>query len=495
MAKKKSPRDAGVASALANIEASTRASTGGLLDDVLVESVKSAQDRQVCEGQIFFRSDILARLIFLPVPALSTRFLFQSEGWPLGRFVLIDGFQEACKSALTYEIGTWHRRLGGNFFCIETEVKDAAHFRDSFFNYEPNAWFHSRAATQDKWNEQFFYWVEQLHYMFDGGRQLLKGVDGKSAGYRDWPARGRIAPMCISVDSISAVLLDSQAEKIQDEGSPTLAHPLGARLLSDFFKVGPKSLIDYPITFLAVSHLKMSNDPKVPHIQVRNTTGGMAPKFQMTYEIEMRRKRPAQYSRVHKKYGEIYSIELLMTIRKNSLGNKEDGLPVEMTWYFDPDDVNPLTGEKRQKSYFDWHSASIELLHECAKTGDDGMGFSSKRAKTLRDLVDVQLDVNRRLCSSSSLGISPDAKLSYYEAGQVLEHKLQTDPAFAAQVYEVMGVRRQTMFQRGVDFRQQIADNRDRHMAMEAAYKLPPATDVPLVNPLDILGDSGPGAS
>jgi hypothetical protein len=289
---------------------------------------------------------------------------------------------------------------------------------------------------------------------------------------KEIPGTGKICPMMMVVDSISAVLIERFSEQMLEVGSPNLTHPLQARLLSDFFKVGPKELVDYPITFVAVSHVKMSNDPRVPYIQVRNTTGGKAPKFQMTCEIDMQRVNPkkGQIVRTHPKYGEVYSIGLKMSTLKNSFGSHAS-IDVELTWYFDPDDRD-RAGRPLQKTYFDWHTAGIELLVACSKGGKSGskseepgdpakvpgVSFSANRAKRLHSLVEIY-GSDRRVCWSPVLGISEDSKVSYLEAGIILEEKLRQDPAFRGALYEVMGIQQRFLFQPGVDYDQQIAQH------------------------------------
>jgi hypothetical protein len=477
-AKKKKRADGGVAAALAEI-AATNAAGLGLLDEALEASVIAAQEKQACDGQIFSADDVLARLICLPMPALAPRFLLHSEGWPLGRFFLIDGFKETCKSAFLSEVGTWHRALGGSYVVIETEQKDGSGLRDSFFNHDRRAWKLTRAFSQDGWNRAFFHWTDQFHRIMDGFEEMQEQPDGTRKKVKG-KGMGRVAPVCLGVDSISAVLIEKFVDEMRKEGAPEMNHPQGARLLSDFFKVGPKELTDYPMTFMAVSHLREHNHPQNQNIKIRSTTGGEAPKFQTTTEIEMKRRKAGQYTRVHKQFGEIYAIDLTMLVRKNSLGNHEH-IDVEMCWYFDADDRDPINGEPRQKSYFDWHSSSIELLKDCMKTGDEGQGFTSRRAKTLRELLDLTLDEDRRQAWSDTLGVAQEDKLSYRELGLLLEQRLRTDAEFCKNLYEVMGIRRQFMFQRGVDFRAQIAANRQRLIGVEqsagAAPELPEIDD------------------
>lgn len=437
----------GEASARAEISATGEAGVQGLLDEGLAAAFESLAELGVVS---LSAEESLGGTVCLPMPALAPRFLFQAEGLVLGRIYLVAGPQESCKSAFLAETGTWHRRCGGFYQVIETEQKDAAGLRHSFFNYDLKAWRMARAYTQDEWNSHFFRLSEAFQLLMDGG--VVTDSDGKK---KKVVGKGRTAPVQFAVDSISAVTIAKFSEKTREEGAPSMNHPLHAKMLSDFLKEAPKLLVDYPMTMFMVSHEKYSSDPRAPHISVRNTSGGSAPKFQVTTDISMKRLTKHQYVRAHPKFGEIYSIPLGMQVFKNSMGAHES-IQVEMTWYFDPDDRDPVSGQKRQRSYFDWHSASIELLMKCMVTGDEGKGFTARRTKALRELVDLE-DCDKRCVTSTALGIGDP--VSYREAGIILEAKIQSDPDFALALYDLMGVRRQFMFKPGVDLREQIAEN------------------------------------
>lgn len=471
------------------IDRAAQLGQNGLLDNSIAALLRENREKQMFEGVILSRDETIAQLICLPMPALAPRFLLQGEGWPLGRFTFLSGFQESCKSAFLSEVGTWHRGSGGNYVIIEAEDKDGSDLRDSFFDYDRKAWTYTRAETQEKWHQAFFFWVERLRKIMDGFVQEVDELDkktGKPTGKKKKekvPGLGRIAPVALGVDAISAVVIESVMEGMLEEGSPSLSHPVHAKFLSDFLKVGPKKLYGYPMSFLAVSHQKEKQQPKhLSHLPPsRVTSGGFAPKFHTSQEIEMRRLKPGQMMRKHDKYGEIYSIDLEMRIHKNSLGAHQS-IRVEMAWYFDPENPNPLTGEKRQKSYFDWHSSSIELLLHCSQSGEAGKGFLAPRAKALRELVGLQKDGENRQVWSKPLGIGDKSRLSYFEAGRVLEAKIQADPEFRHQLYEIMGIRRRRMFQPGIDYLAQIDSHFQDlvHAEEEAIAMLRVTAEVPL---------------
>lgn len=482
---KKSKQEPDVAANIQAIKHSGQSGMTGYFDIGMSAAVKAAQEyyaKNRASGssplRVYGAHDQLARTLCIPMPALAPRFLVQLEGWPLTRFVLVDGYKESCKSAFLAEVGTWHRRQGGLCGFIETEAKDAAGLRDSFFNYDREAWKFIPCNSQDEWNHAYFWFVNEMKKLMDGYETTVE-KNGKNKREKI-PGVGRVAPIFIGVDSISAVLIEKFREAMLEDGSPSMNHPQGARLLSDFFKVGPKEIVDYPFTFMAVSHLReQAKNPNMPHIKTRVTTGGEAPKYQMSMEIEMQRRGHKQYVRSHDKYGDISAIDLQMHIRKNSLAPHE-WINVEMVWYFDPDDIDPIKKQPRQKSYFDWHSSSIELLLDCMKASQGNNEFSSRRAKQLRALIDLSPDSDNRYVSSKFLGISENDKLSYFEAGLVLEERIQSDDAFRLELYTIMGIQQQFMFQIGKDMLLQFAENSAAMRACETQIKLDIKSAVPL---------------
>jgi hypothetical protein len=288
-----------VVSKLVDIDATVAAGRTGLLDLSLSSMLDAnnsalAEDPESCHLLVQSAEQALAEFICLPLPALAPRFLFQSEGVPLTRFFLISGQEEACKSAFTFEFGRWHRLAGGNLFIIECEVKDSTSLCDSLFNYDREGWKKMKAHSQEEWNEAFFKTCGLVKKVMDGYEAEVKNAKGEMRK-KKVPGQGRVAPVMLVVDSISAVMIERFIDQMHEDGAPSMNHPLQAKLLSDFFKVGPKELDGFPMTFAAVSHVKMSNDPRMPYIQIRNTTGGKAPKFQMTCEVDMRRAAPREF--------------------------------------------------------------------------------------------------------------------------------------------------------------------------------------------------------
>lgn len=438
MASRKSKTENPVVSAMTTITNPDKTGFSGLLDEGLSAAFSALKEQGV---ECLSAEESLGKTLCLKMPAIAPRYLLSIEGLPLSRLYMVAGPQESCKSAFLAEVGVWHAAAGGYYHIFETEQKDAAGLCHSFFNYQSKKWGLSRCYTQDDWNNKFFKFTLAIREMMDGDKKK-KGV-------------GRIAPIQIGVDSISAVTIEKFSQKMLEEGVPSQNHPLHAKMLSDFLKEAPKLLVDYPITMFLVSHEKYSANPVNPAIQIRNTSGGMAPKYQVTTDISMRRLDKHQKRRIDPDVGEIFSIPLNIQIHKNSMGEHRS-IDVEMCWYFDKNDLDPVHGEPRQKTYFDWHTASIELLKDCMVAGRDGKNFSAERAKALRDFLEFEED-DDKLLRSRPCGI--EEFVPYRQAGILLEEKIQSDDEFTKKLYSLLNIRRQFLFKPGIDMRDQIREN------------------------------------
>jgi hypothetical protein len=451
--KAKRPADATV---LVRADVNSRSGYSGEQDPVIKAMIAQCQENEIFDGRLYSSTDTRARRIFLPVPALAPRFLMHLEGWPLGRFILISGLPESYKSTFMAEIGRWHRLCGGNFALIECEKdSDAAEQYDALFDYDPHGWFLTQAESQETWHRQFIFWFDTFRAIMDGGTVVIEDPVTKKKVTRKLTANGRKFPSLIGIDPMSSALLREIFEEIREEGTPKQHHMQHAKQLSDWFKGAPKLLLGFPISFAAVSHLREGVDPRQPFIKTRTTTGGAAPRFHMSMEIELRRRKAGHFSRVHATYGEIFLTEVELTTRKNSLAPHES-ITAEVCWYNDPADPDPLTRSPRRHTFWDWSAASIEVILRCSSGSDDSRGFSAGRARSLRELVDISKDDNRRLVWSDALGISHDDRMSYSQAGQILETKITTDESFRRDLYNLLDIQRCRLFAIGVDYQTQI---------------------------------------
>jgi len=396
--------------------------------------------RQQFPGQaIYSGTGEAMRIVCLPVPAFSVRFLFQQEGLPLGRFFQIVGLQETCKSSLGYELMRWHGLVpGGGGVIFPTEPKDAPELFRSIVGYEhPRMKYHDQCKTTEEWNIASKFWVTTFKKLMDGTKKE--------------PGPGRKAPIAFMVDSLCANLTDSEYDKILADGHSGAHYAKNAALLKDWIMFIAQEIDNWPFSMIGINHQRNNKEScgKFERV-VRHVTGGAALKFFETTEIEMQRlSGTAPGKEVHIAETEEKGIELLISIHKNSLAPHEK-VKVKMLWYTDREDRDPA-GHYRQKTYFDWYTASIDILLEILREKD-------QQAKHLREVLDLNWDPDTKKVYAPELGIPQKAKVRPRVAGGILEQKLYEDAAFRDALYAETGIRRRFLFRPELDYREQIME-------------------------------------
>ena len=141
-------------------------------------------------------------LIGLPLPALSARYLLQSNVFPLSRFIQLRGEFSSGKSALLIEIMRWFHLYGGGAILIDTEHKASESMVAGIFSHNPQYIARTKiveAASVEEWQRKYTGFCKTIHAQTD------------ASGGPDC-----VVPICIGVDSISAVEVDRRVEKVAD---------------------------------------------------------------------------------------------------------------------------------------------------------------------------------------------------------------------------------------------------------------------------------------
>jgi hypothetical protein len=370
--------------------------------------------------------------ISLPMPALAPRFLFQQDGLPLERFILLDGRQESGKSALGYEMIRWNRLCGGKGKIIEVEEKQSPELCLSINRYDHKAYSTAYCETMQDWHKSLTFWIQHF----------AKLLGGDPSAPKSRPGVGKIAPVLFLVDSIMAAVGESTMDEIEKVGHGQRRFASDTGLLSEYMKAFTKWLRSYPFTVVGINHLKPTQDSR--GFQVRNMPGGKAPGYHASIDIEVLKKGEGQRARDR-------FMDLTLRLQKNSVGSKGE-INVEMTWFIDYD--NPLDdGQCLQHTRFEWEAASIGLLLDCVdKLGAD-------RSKRLQELVGIRQVGPKaaKKVACDALGITEEDALSWREAGTVLEDKLKSDKEFRDRLYPVLGILRRRLFVPGVCYDKQLA--------------------------------------
>ena len=153
-------------------------------------------------------------LIGLPLPSLAARYLLQANIFPLSRFIQLRGEFSAGKSAFLIEIMRWFHVYGGGAIMIDTENKGSPTMMSGLFGHNQQYMARTKvttAASVEEWQKKYMGFCQAIH----------KQIDAENAP-------DRVIPICIGVDSISAVEVDRRVEKVADEGhAAALSHCAG----------------------------------------------------------------------------------------------------------------------------------------------------------------------------------------------------------------------------------------------------------------------------
>ena len=414
--------------------------TDSLMDAIFFEAKKNFGDN------FYTGSEAEQLVVGLPLPALCLRYLFQSTVFPLSRMSVVTGQEGSCKSAFLYEIFRWHRLYGGRNVLLECETKDSPDLRASILEYDDKACAMSRCESLEDWQKALTWFIEEYQR--------------KMTGTKDQPGPGRIIPFCLGIDSLMAKASEENIKKILDQGYAERAHPLEALKISQFMKVWPQKLSGWPFTVVGTNHLKPTTD--FMGRPGRNIPGGMSIKFQETYELEM-----AKIGDIHR--ADHDGIQVSIMARKNSLGPSRKQIKASLVWWNDieelpndiaPEETNletnldevdleqakPIQVKSTQRTMWNWHSASIDLLLEI-QSKDRG------RWKKIEEVLDIQAERSKgNMIWSRALGISREDKVSFHKAGEMLEER----PDILNRVHAILGIRERFNFEPGVDFRTQL---------------------------------------
>jgi hypothetical protein len=400
------------------------------LDDALASIIADARDK-FGDDKVYSGKESEARLVGIYLPALALRYFYQCNIMPLSRMVVITGTQESCKSAFLYEHYRWFRRNAGRSFHVEAEAKDSDALRMSILDYDYKACDLLIAESLEDWQSYLSYLTND------------STVKARLIGTKEAPGPGKTVPICFGLDSITAKASREIQEKMEAAGYADRVHPLDAMKISSYLKYFPQRLVNWPFLFAAINHLKPTKGPTGAidyHVP-----GGFSLRFQETFEVRMQR------------VADIDSgdngVLIKFTTQKNSLGPGRKSIQAGFRWFFDD--------QGRQHSYWDWNSATIELLDKGLKTG-------ALRSACM-DIVDIRTkSAGGKKVWSKTLDISESDAVPYSVAGAMLEQR----PDLLAALHRVLGIREYTVFKQGVDYGQQL---KEATVAIERAQGYTPS--------------------
>lgn len=365
-------------------------------------------------------------VVGLPLPALCLRYLFQSTVYPLSRIMQIAGEEGCAKSSFLYEMFRWHLIYGGGVVLAENENKDSPILRRSLL----------------EWNEEWIqrtlikptYSLEEWQAVFTHFMTTASEAQDRKGG------PGRTIPIIFAVDSIMATAPEAEIKQVMKDGWASRGYALAANLISRYMKIMPHLIRDYPFTIAGTNHLKPSTDAR--GLPTSNISGGKSVKFMETFEIEMK-KSPGG---THIDRLDYSGLRIRFILRKNGVGATNKSITAEMLWWNELDQ----NGKSRQRTVWDWNTASIELL----------LSFENAKGKKtifnqLRDITGIRaVSKSNRTAYSDLLGVPSSDPQPFRVIGQLLEGR----PDILQEVYKVLGITEYDEFRPGLDYAAMQAD-------------------------------------
>jgi RecA/RadA recombinase len=367
-------------------------------------------------------------LIGLPLPALSARYLLQANIFPLSRFTQLRGEFSAGKSAMLTEIMRWFHMYGGGAIMIDTENKGSPTMLAGIFGHNPQYMARTKvvtAASVEEWQKKYMGFCQAIHKQID-----------------DANAPDRAVPICIGIDSISAVEVDRRVEKVADEGHAAAGHPYLARNLSDFMRTAlVPTLRHYPIALVATNHLKEEINSMGFGPPKKYAPGGASLDYYPTLIIDM-----AKASSKNLVIGRAEGQMVRLIATKNNLGAPGRRIVVNLMWYNDIIQCKDANGNESYKNqqhhYWDWHTATIRLLMDLqAADKKPQPGIDPKLPGLVKQVCDLEYKHGTKnaevpLVYSTALGISKSDAVSEVEASVILE----SNPKVIGVLHGLLGV-------------------------------------------------------
>lgn len=384
-------------------------------------------------------------LVSIPLPALSLRYLFRQEGFPLSRTISIFGPADSQKTSLAIEIIRWHRLCGGAGLLIHTEGKPPDELVYGILNNDMDAIRMVQVQSLEDW-------MRCVRGTFDSIIQASRRKRGTL------PER----PVCVVVDTISGILDESEIKEIDKSGAPRVHFASMAKKISDHFRDIPRLLWQYPFTYVCINHLKFASTgfgPSIPY-----SPGGESINYATSMRLFVRRSSGTtitaspEHQILRQENNRIYyGNVLVMDMTKNSIAPRSSLEEVEFVWYYDYDNPKEIRHRGKVKvlypqvMYFDWYAASVSLLDRLYRQ-------RNMIGQRLRDLFDLQTinDKNKRVAWSNSLGISEESSLTWTEFGRYLEEYMEDNDDFRESLYGILGIHLRPFFDPDIPYSQQL---------------------------------------
>lgn len=377
-----------------------------------------------------------ARCVGIYLPHLILRYFLQSNVLPLGRMMQIAGVQMSGKSTFLYWLYRLFRLNAGRGYHIENETKDAEPRRLAVLDYDLKAVNTIISEALEDWQEAIVWLLSE------------RGNEKKGMSLKEQLTMSGLAgkvPVIMGVDSFTAKSNRANINKIMEEGhaEQDRSQQDNAQSISKWLKVIPQQFGEWPFFLAGTNHLKPGTEKVNAFItkNVENVGGGMALKFQETFQIHM------GVARTIDKVEEVGKRYKLRT-EKNSIGEDDKVIEVDVVSWIDREPTSPFYA--KQRTQFRWDTASIELI-----LGKNSHEFDKKKS-ILKDLQDVTgiRDCSNSTCYSKKLDVPSNDPVSYADMGARLE---RGPVEMMKEVHMILSVHEHRVFIPGVQFQAQLA--------------------------------------
>ena len=350
------------------------------------------------------------RKIFgIPLTSLALMYVIDSTVLPLNKIIGIAGYPASHKSSLGFDFMRMVCDCGGYGNLVETENKMSPSLIRSLLrqHYDSKRVFITQAADINEAQTAMTQTLTAVKKNDENRKQLFG----------------------MMLDSLTGADTEETVNKLFDEGSLGRSFPTAALSWTGFFKGWCGSLIDWPILFLFINHLK-EKASQTGGPPSETTPGGAAQRFHASIYLFMKtfnnnpnvRQTVTIGGKIIKRLNRTRTIRI--ACHKNSLGDNGRQIVVDFTWYNDDQD--------NQVSYFDWDEATAVML--AAMQSDKSRDVDKKG---LRDIVDVSERSGEY--SSSVLGVKGIT-------GNELGHAVHSNPKLMAELIRFFPIKQHPVF-------------------------------------------------
>lgn len=397
-------------------------------DNVFANFLVRKAEKAGGDDESYLDIDPLQLVIGLQLPALSLRYLFANDVFPLGRVIQVLGRTGSFKSAFVYDMARWTMAHDGLFQYLECENKDAPDLRASILENRPE-WYlppnrGGRTLYVECGNSQ------------DWQSAIVECLDAYDKAYSTAKGHSFTEPLLIGLDSFAGSASVSVSEAVSKAGFAEAGYG-GARNaaeLKTFMQTQNHRLRNKPVTLVGTNHLLQRIGQTMPGRPPEEyAPGGRALEHVQTMTFKLQK-----IAGIKKlTHG---GARLKIKLIKNGLGPAERTIEVECLWQYEVDEQ----GEQYQRTYWDWHAASINVLLQQQKD-------SATTWKKIQEIVDIHPATQGRAWSKE-LGVSSKEPVKLTVLGRMLEDRSDLLEA----LYSVFFIKRRTAFRPGEDFEAQI---------------------------------------